>query len=52
MMKNFTFFPGERQQITDMRFVLVGRKESGKSMAGTRILFRELFDTAWRKKVS
>ncbi|XP_037647235.1 GTPase IMAP family member 8-like isoform X2 [Sebastes umbrosus] len=43
-------FRGERQPITDMRVVLVGRKESGKSMVGNRILFDDLFDSAWMKK--
>ncbi|XP_042361031.1 GTPase IMAP family member 8-like [Plectropomus leopardus] len=43
-------FRGEMQPITYKRFVLLGRKESGKSMAGNRILFKELFGTAWMKK--
>ncbi|KAM6914276.1 GTPase IMAP family member 8-like [Lycodopsis pacificus] len=43
-------FRGEKQPITDMRVVLVGRKDSGKSMVGNAILFEELFDSTWLKK--
>ncbi|XP_068574776.1 GTPase IMAP family member 8-like [Cebidichthys violaceus] len=43
-------FRGEKQTITDMRVVIVGRKDSGKSMVGNRILFEELFDSTWLKK--
>ncbi|KAJ0058040.1 hypothetical protein NL108_007257, partial [Boleophthalmus pectinirostris] len=42
-------FRGELPQ-NDLRLVLIGRKESGKSMAGNRILFDEIFGTAWMKK--
>eukprot|EP00064_Thunnus_orientalis_P010529 superscaffoldBa00001438_g10555 len=44
-------FRGEMQSLTDMKVVFVGKKESGKSMAGNRILFEELFDAAWMKKI-
>nr|XP_040046422.1 uncharacterized protein LOC120827526 [Gasterosteus aculeatus aculeatus] len=43
-------FRGERQSITDVRVVLVGRKDSGKSMVGNWILSEELFDSTWMKK--
>nr|XP_046272359.1 GTPase IMAP family member 8-like isoform X2 [Scatophagus argus] len=43
-------FRGERLQITDMRVILLGRKESGKSMVGNRMIFDELFNTMWMKK--
>ncbi|XP_035510517.1 GTPase IMAP family member 8-like [Morone saxatilis] len=43
-------FRGERHKSNDMRVVLLGRKGSGKSMLGNRILFKELFEKAWMKK--
>ncbi|XP_030592073.1 GTPase IMAP family member 8-like isoform X2 [Archocentrus centrarchus] len=43
-------FEGEEQPITDLRIVLLGREESGKSMAGNKIFFEEIFERAWLKK--
>ncbi|XP_072299558.1 GTPase IMAP family member 8-like [Eucyclogobius newberryi] len=40
----------KRQPQTDLRLVLIGRKQSGKSMAGNRILFDEIFGAMWMKK--
>ncbi|KAM6965904.1 GTPase IMAP family member 8-like [Tautogolabrus adspersus] len=41
---------GDWRQIIDMRIVLVGRKESGKSMAGNRILRKDLFGPGLKKE--
>ncbi|XP_029945103.1 GTPase IMAP family member 4-like [Salarias fasciatus] len=43
-------FEGERQPVTDLRIVLIGRKESGKSNAGNMILCQEIFDAMLGKK--
>ncbi|XP_029996053.1 GTPase IMAP family member 8-like [Sphaeramia orbicularis] len=40
----------ERPRLTHLRMVLIGRKESGKSMAGNRILFEDVFGPNWMKK--
>ncbi|XP_054891752.1 GTPase IMAP family member 8-like [Poeciliopsis prolifica] len=47
-------YGGEKQQVSDIRIILVGQKCSGKSLAGNMILFNEkfhmAFDTTWLNK--
>ncbi|KAM9843977.1 GTPase IMAP family member 8-like [Aulostomus maculatus] len=43
-------FRGEIKSLSNMRIVLLGKKHSGKSMAGNSILFEEVFETDWSKK--